>query len=180
MTWSGAEHARERGINDPCHAGCPDLPKLLSCPPGNRRTGAKQDTPRVRTTCRDFSQQPFSPSCSAYRLPLRLKSTVIHTAIIGTTMGHTTSRTFAQVCMDFRAAGREGIVRRTSSTLIRVIDTTSLYGLGQRRSQRGDDRDSLGQVGGGSGTLRAPLSHWLRVGGREAPCMDAGRSAILS
>ena len=42
------------------------------------------------------------------------------------------------------AVDREGIVLRTSSTPIRVIDTVLLYGLGRRRSQRADDRDLWG------------------------------------
>ena len=152
MTWSGAEHARERGINDPCHAGCPDLPKLLSCPPGNRRTGAKQDTPRVRTTFRDFSQQPFSPSCSAYRLPLRLKSTVIHTAIIGTITGRTTSRIFARVSSGIRFAAQAAIAPHTSRTPIRAATAfgkMSRFERGHGRFPR--DHDALDGIGAASG-----------------------------
>src|SRR6266542_364406 len=59
---------------------------------------------------RAFSRQSFSALCSLGSVLLGRKSSVSHTAIIGTTMGHTTLPISGQVCLDIRFAGREETV----------------------------------------------------------------------
>ena len=70
--------------------------------------------------------------------------------IIGTTMGHTTSRIFDPVCLGIRFAGRKGIVRHTSCTLISaaiVFEKASLFERDQGQLQYARDGNLHGRKG---------------------------------